>query len=73
LINAGVYLFCSNLITQFPPHRPLSLETDVFPYLLTQGIKIQVCSATGPFLDIGTEETFRQADDFITSNMGRFS
>ena len=73
LINAGMYLFRDNLIDQFPAYRPLSFEMDVFPYFLTRQIKIRLWPVTAPFLDIGTEETIKQAEDFISSNMVHFA
>jgi D-glycero-alpha-D-manno-heptose 1-phosphate guanylyltransferase len=72
LINAGVYFLRGNLPAKFPTYRPLSFEMDVFPHLLAQGVKIQVCSVDTPFLDIGTEDTLNQADEFITLHQGSF-
>lgn len=72
LINAGVYLLRGNLPAKFPSYRPLSFEMDVFPYLLAENSKIHVCSVDAAFLDIGTEETLRQADDFISTHRELF-
>jgi len=72
LINAGVYLLRGNLTTRFPSYRPLSFEKDVFPCLLSEKVKIRVFSVDAPFLDIGTEEALRLADDFISSHQKRF-
>ncbi|MGO4880074.1 MAG: sugar phosphate nucleotidyltransferase [Bryobacteraceae bacterium] len=72
LINAGVYLFTADLLRQFPPTRPLSFETDVFPTLLAANARIAVSSASAPFLDIGTEETLPYADQFVMTNLGHF-
>ena len=36
VINAGVYLFRTPTIGQFPDKTPLSFETDVFPALITE-------------------------------------
>lgn len=72
MINAGIYLLSASLIARFSADRPLSFETDVFPELLRQGAKIKVCSFEAPFLDIGTEETLKQADEFIAANRAAF-
>lgn len=68
VINAGIYLFKQRIISQFPPHTPLSFEYDIFPYLLSQGCKIKVHITSAPFLDIGTPESFTQAEKFILDN-----
>jgi D-glycero-alpha-D-manno-heptose 1-phosphate guanylyltransferase len=68
LINAGVYAFRRELLEAFPPVRPLSFETDVFPSLLARGYRIQVVDCLGAFLDIGTEESLAQAEGFIRNH-----
>lgn len=68
LINSGIILIGARLIPRFPDHRPLSFESDVFPFLLEQGVTIQVCPAEAPFLDIGTEETLKKAHGFVAAH-----
>ena len=68
VINAGVYLLRNSLINYFPLRKPLSFEHDVFPLLLEQGCKIKVHITQAPFLDIGTPESFAQAETFIRKN-----
>jgi D-glycero-alpha-D-manno-heptose 1-phosphate guanylyltransferase len=72
LINGGVYLFRRATIARFPQKRPLSFEYDVFPALVSQGLRIHVVSCKAPFLDIGTEETLAEADGFIRKHMEWF-
>jgi NDP-sugar pyrophosphorylase family protein len=72
IINAGIYLFRDALLAKFPERRPLSFETEVFPALLQAGAAIQVCPVTAPFLDIGTPESLRQAEEFIRQNQAEF-
>ena len=67
IINSGVYLLGDRLLAQFPAHRPLSFEYDVFSTLLAQGAKIKVHAVEAPFLDIGTPTTLAQAGEFIQS------
>lgn len=65
LINAGVYAFKPQLIAAFPAGEPLSLETQVFPALLSQGARLAVLQRSGPFLDIGTPQSVALAEAFI--------
>ncbi len=52
--NAGVYVLDRNLLDQIPDHRPSSIETDLLPSLLPQGVFGFVSDA--PLYDIGTPE-----------------
>ena len=70
LISAGVYLLRRALLDSFPQKRPLSFETDVFPALLQAGKKIRVHEVRAAFIDIGTEQTFREAESFFAANRG---
>jgi D-glycero-alpha-D-manno-heptose 1-phosphate guanylyltransferase len=70
-INAGVYLFRSAAVDQFPAKTPLSFETDVFPALIARGVRLKVCVTNAPFLDIGTPESLPLAEEFIRQN-GKF-
>ncbi|HEV3344475.1 MAG TPA: nucleotidyltransferase family protein [Pirellulales bacterium] len=65
LINAGVYLFRRRLLACFPSRRPLSMEQDVFPTLLSAGARLMVYRCQAPFLDIGTPASIQQADSFV--------
>jgi D-glycero-alpha-D-manno-heptose 1-phosphate guanylyltransferase len=70
-INAGVYSFKMNVLTELPAQRPLSLESEVFPSLAASG-QVQVVQVQAPFLDIGTPETLCQAEVFIAQNQHQF-
>lgn len=72
LINAGVYVFRHALTEEFSSRRPLSFEQDVFPALLSRH-RIAVVETRAPFLDIGTEASFRAAEAFIRANLYRFA
>ena len=41
------------------------METDVFPALLAGGADLRVVGVRAPFLDIGTPESVRQAEEFV--------
>jgi NDP-sugar pyrophosphorylase family protein len=62
-INAGVYLFQRPVIEGMPPARALSLERDLFPAWLGRGLYGH--QQDGPFLDIGTPESYSAAVDFV--------
>jgi D-glycero-alpha-D-manno-heptose 1-phosphate guanylyltransferase len=68
VINAGVYLFRSSIIGRFPKKIPLSFETDVFPALVAEKVRLKVCVTDAPFLDIGTPESLPLAEEFIRRN-----
>jgi NDP-sugar pyrophosphorylase family protein len=72
VINAGVYLFRASTIDSFPDKSPLSFETEVFPALIAEGIRLKVCVTDAPFLDIGTPESLPLAEEFIRRNAGFF-
>ena len=68
MINAGVYFLKRRLLDALPANRALSLETDAFPAWLAGEAKLLVLAVQGPFLDIGTPESVRDAERFIQEN-----
>jgi D-glycero-alpha-D-manno-heptose 1-phosphate guanylyltransferase len=62
-INAGIYLIRRALLDSFPPHRPLSLETEIFPALIGGGLYSH--RQNGRFLDIGVPEDYAAAQKFV--------
>jgi len=69
LINAGVYVLRADCIQALPRGRPLSFEFEVFTRLLDCGAKVAVVAVDAPFLDIGTAESLRRADQFVRTHM----
>lgn len=65
-INAGVYLLRRHVLESIPATRPVSLETEVFPSLIGHGL--YATAGPGPFLDIGTPESYRKAGSFFAEN-----
>jgi NDP-sugar pyrophosphorylase family protein len=63
-INAGVYLLSRPLLASLPQGRMLSIEHDVFPTWVSVGLGGY--RSSGAFLDIGTPESFAQAETFLT-------
>ncbi len=72
VINAGVYLLHHSLLKDFPHVSPLSFEHEVFPALLTKGTRLKVHTVQTPFLDIGTPESFVEAENFVEQNYSKF-
>lgn len=65
-INAGVYLLAQELIAGIPPDRVVSLETEVLPSWIGRGLYGH--PAAGPFLDIGTPESYAAAARFFADH-----
>jgi len=71
-INAGIYLIRSSVLPNFPEKWPLSFEQEAFPSLLERGGSVRVARVEAPFLDIGTEASLKQAEDFVLQNQDHF-
>lgn len=56
--NAGIYIFDRSVLSRIPAERPSSIETDLLPGLLPQGLYGYVTDA--PLFDIGTPERLTQ-------------
>jgi NDP-sugar pyrophosphorylase family protein len=59
-INAGIYLIGRRLITALPAGKPLSLERDALPKWVRLG-RVMAHADDGPFIDIGTPDSFARA------------
>lgn len=59
LINAGAYIFTSEVLKQIPQGRPVSLEREVLPRLVALGLN--GFTSGSYFIDIGVPEDFRRA------------
>ncbi|HEX3148722.1 MAG TPA: sugar phosphate nucleotidyltransferase [Gemmataceae bacterium] len=64
-INAGAYLLGRDVIEAIPTAQAVSLENEVFPTLVGKGL--YASPVRGPFLDIGTAESYATADDFVAA------
>ncbi len=62
-INAGVYLVKKAVLELIPPRRFFSLEGDLLPTLVGQGLYGH--RVAGRFIDIGTPESYAVAADFL--------
>ncbi len=65
-INAGVYLFQRSLLEEIPTSRPVSLEREMLPAWIEKRA-VYGRRSRGPFLDIGTPESYAAAADFLAT------
>ncbi len=63
LISGGIYLFEHDTIASIPVGEPYSLELELFPRLVRQGLYGVV--GTADFLDIGTPESYAMAEEYF--------
>jgi len=68
LINAGVYLFRKSLLARYSGGGTLSLECEVLPAALAEGLRVGVFPTGAPFLDIGTPASVELASSFVEAN-----
>ncbi|HVM51485.1 MAG TPA: sugar phosphate nucleotidyltransferase [Candidatus Acidoferrum sp.] len=73
VINAGIYLLRDSLVRELNGAPPLSFEKDVFPQLIERGVVLKACAVQAPFLDIGTPDSLRQAEAFVSQHRSEFS
>ncbi|MFH0959169.1 MAG: nucleotidyltransferase family protein [Pseudomonadota bacterium] len=64
LINAGVTFISSSLISQLPERRNFSMESEIFPSLVSSG-RMFGLEQKGPFFDIGTPESYHEFQEFV--------
>lgn len=64
-INAGIYLISHRLLLTVPSGRAVSLEQEMFPAWIGQGL--YGYRSEGRFLDIGTPEAYTLAEQFFSS------
>ncbi len=63
-INAGIYLMNTSLIQQIPAGRAVSLEREIFPAWIGDGLFGY--RSPGRFIDIGTPESYQEAERFFS-------
>lgn len=62
-INAGIYILEKELAQEIPTERPVSLETEMFPAWLSQGL--MAWKTDSRFIDIGTPESYAQVETYL--------
>jgi len=68
LINAGIYLVRRAWLQGIPPGVACSLEREVFPKWIKTGLR--GVPSDGPFVDIGTPESYAAADEMFRGLAG---
>ena len=58
-VNAGVYVIERELLARVPAGEVVSLERDVFPSALQDGLRLAAFEQDASFTDIGTPNAFR--------------
>ena len=61
MINAGIYLLDAALLTRIPAGRPVSIEREFFPGLITDGIPAFGWTTEAYWRDIGSPAAYRDA------------
>ena len=65
-INAGIYLLPAHMVRSIAPSGAVSLERDVIAPLAGRGLAAWPCP--GSFLDIGTRESYQEAEAFFAAD-----
>lgn len=68
-INAGIYLFDARLVDDIPPERPVSFEREMIPSWMADGKRVAGYCCDGVFLDIGTPESYAEAEAFFAAQL----
>lgn len=63
LINAGIYCFTRETAEVIPSGQAVSMELEILPNLAGHGLF--AVQGTGPFIDIGTPESYAESEDFF--------
>ena len=63
-INAGIYCLAREVLAGVAPDQNVSIERQIFPGLIGRGIFAR--GGAGKFLDIGTPESYAQAEAFFS-------
>jgi len=64
-INAGVYVLAPSIFRFIPRGRPSSLEREVIPAAMAEGLAFYAFPCEGIFVDIGTPEGYRRARQLL--------
>jgi len=68
LANAGVYVMEPNILSHIPGGRQSSLETEIFPLLLSKGEKINSYFEEADWADVGSMADFERVNDQVLAN-----
>lgn len=57
-VNAGCYFFEPKVVERIPAGRSISIEREIFPALLSEGVHLESYRHTGYWSDIGTLQSY---------------
>jgi NDP-sugar pyrophosphorylase family protein len=60
-MNIGLYILESKIFEYIPPDRPVSLEREIFPKVISSGEKLYGFKTESNYLDIGDLESLDKA------------
>ncbi len=63
-VNSGIYLIEDHMVRKIPAYQSVSLEHEMFPAWIGHGL--YGYQRHGRFIDIGTPETFAEAQEFFS-------
>ena len=64
-INAGIYLIKKDLIASVAQNKPVSIEHEIFPLWAAKGILSGYEAEVRRFIDIGTPDSFAEAQEIM--------
>jgi NDP-sugar pyrophosphorylase family protein len=70
-VNAGIYVIARSRLEQIPSGRPVSLERDVLPDWVSNGLCAYKTPPGTRFVDIGIPEAYAEAERFFSRQVGR--
>lgn len=72
LANAGIYVFERRVFDFIPPNKVVSLETEVFPKLISSGERLHGYYEDAFWADIGDLQDYEKADsDVLKTTLGK--
>lgn len=72
LANAGIYVFEHRIFDYIPPNKVASLETEVFPTLISGGERLHGYYEDAFWADIGDLQDYEKADsDVLRTTLGK--
>lgn len=67
MANAGVYILERELFGMIPAGKPYSLETEVFPLLISNGMRMNSYFEDADWADVGSMTDFERVNDEVLS------
>jgi D-glycero-alpha-D-manno-heptose 1-phosphate guanylyltransferase len=67
-INAGVYVISTSLLSSIPSRTAISLEKELLPRWLTQGLHLRAFVSSADCVDIGTPDRYYRAQRILANS-----